>query len=360
MIRRTYLLLLFCFLAGCSSFGKGLVEGFIDAQEKKKEDVSCTIMSSGFDGLLRSKEKIIKVLLVHGIGNHVAGHSMAFMLELAKRMGMDTLHRDFKEINLQNDAGEFVGILRVYRFKNSASGYQVVFYEQTWSGITAPIKEQLSYDTTKEYAQKRSAVNAHMKYYLNTTLPDTAIYFGPKGSAILSSAEQSFCWMTNYSYNELPDNVQKHCILSANKAMKSLSKENFVFITNSLGSRIAIDALEQMADKIRLLPKDNLEAQKALNLLREKEITVFMLANQLPLLQMGKSSPKNVGQRHNYCSVEGDKYHQRLFKLLNIIAISDPNDLLCYGLEPNSADKYFDATLCPQISNVSITKVKLK
>ena len=194
-----------------------------------------------------------------------------------------------------------------------------------------------------------------MKYYLNTTLPDTAIYFGPKGYDMLSSSKQSFCWMTNYSYEELPDNVLQHCILSADKAMNSLSKENFVFITNSLGSRIAIDALQQMADKIRLLPKDKVEVQKALKLLREKEITIFMLANQLPLLQMGRTAPANIGQRHNYCSVDGDKYHQRLFKLLNIVAISDPNDLLSYGLEPNSADKYLDSALCPQISNVSIT-----
>ena len=46
-----------------------------------------------------------------------------------------------------------------------------------------------------------------------------------------------------------------------------------------------------------------------------------MLANQLPLLQMGRTAPANIGQRHNYCSVDGDKYHQRLFKLLNIVAI---------------------------------------
>ena len=46
----------------------------------------------------------------------------------------------------------------------------------------------------KEYAQKRSAVNARMKHYLNTTLPDTVIYFSPKGEDMLSSSKQSFCW----------------------------------------------------------------------------------------------------------------------------------------------------------------------
>ena len=355
MRKHIFLLLGLFFLTACSSFSKGLVEGFIDAQEKKKDDVSCSIMSSGFDGLQRSKEKTIKVLLVHGIGNHVPGHSMAFMLDLAKRMGMNTLHRDFKEIKMTDEQGNFVGTLRVYRFKNHLTGNNIVFYEQTWSSITAPIKENLSYDTTKEYAQKRSAVNAQMKYYLNSTLPDTVIYFGQKGETLLSSATQSFCWMTNYSYDDLPDNVQENCSVSAKKAIDSLSKENFVFITNSLGSQIAIDALQQMAQKIYALPKANSDTQKALSLLREKEITIFMLANQLPLLQMGRTQPLHIGQWKDYCSVDGKKYHQRLFKLLNIVAISDPNDLLSYGLEPNSADKYLDSALCPQVSNVSIT-----
>ena len=348
-------LLCLLFLSGCSSFGRGLVEGFMDAQEKKKQDVSCSIMSAGFDGLKRSKEKVMKVLLVHGIGNHVPGHSMSFMLDLADRLGMDTVKRNHKEIRLQNEKGDFVGILRVYHFKNQISGHSIVFYEQTWSGITDDLKNNLSYDTTRAYAKNRSVVNGQMKYYLNTTLPDTAIYFGPKGDLMLSSSIQSFCWMTNYSYDDLPDKATSLCSVSAQKAAKSLSKENFVFITNSLGSRIAIDALQQMAEKIRTLPQDDMQLQKTLKLLREKEVTVFMLANQLPLLQMGKNPPEHVGLRDAYCSDKGDRRNLRLFKGLNVVAISDPNDLLSYGLEPDAADKYFDSALCPQVSNVSIT-----
>jgi hypothetical protein len=312
-------------------------------------------MSSGFDGLKRSKEKVIKVLLVHGIGNHVPGHSVSFILDLANRMGLDTMDRRYKEIRLQNQQGVFVGILRAYHFENKTSGHSVIFYEQTWSGITDELKNDLAYDTTREYAKNRSAVNGQMKYYLNSTLPDTAIYLGPKGDLMLSSSIQSFCWMTNYSYEDLLDKGNEFCSASAETAFESLSKENYVFITNSLGSRIAIDALQQMAEKIRSLPSDNNQYQKTLNLLREKEITIFMLANQIPLLQMGKVPPEHVGMRDAYCSVDGDRYNLRLFKGVNIVAISDPNDLLSYGLEPDSADKYFDSALCPKISNVSIT-----
>ena len=354
---KKYVLMAFllCFLSGCSSFGRGLVEGFMDAQEKKKEEMGCTILSAGFSGLQRAEEDSIKVLFVHGIGHHTPGYGLPFINQLALKMGMDAMSFDTKKIQMIDEKGQFVGHLNVYRFLNKDTGKSVVFYEQTWSGITEPIKKALAYDTMSAYAPYRSAVNAQMKFFMNSTLPDTTIYFGPDGEKMINSSLQSFCWMTNFDYEELPDNVEKFCNITAQKAIAGLSKDNFVFITNSLGSRITIDALQQIAEKITHLPKGNDKVQKALELLRQKEITIFMLANQLPLLQLGRKAPLHVGQRNDFCLPTGKNYHQRLFKLLNVVAISDPNDLLSYALEPDSADTYFDSAFCPVISNVSIT-----
>ncbi len=352
---KKYLVLFLLLLGGCTSLGRGLMEGYIDARDKKKDDVHCSIMSEGFEGLQRAEENTIKVLLVHGIGSHVAGHSMVFMSRIAQKMGMDTLQREYKEIQMENKAGQPVGTLRVYRFMNEKIGRSVIFYEQTWSDITEALKKDLAYDNTLAYAQNRSRLNAQMKLYLNASLPDTTIYFGPEGKRMLDSSLQSFCWMTNFSFDELPKGGQKYCLAAPKQAIESLSEENFVFITNSLGSRITIDALQLIADEMNDVPKDDVDLKKATGLLQNKNITVFMLANQLPLLQMGRSAPKHVGQYDAFCTPNGEKYNQRLFKNLNIVAISDPNDLLSYGLEPASADKFFDNALCPKISNVSIT-----
>lgn len=342
-------------LAGCSSLGRGLMEGYFDAQNKKKDEVSCMILSAGFSGLQQAKQKITNVLLVHGIGTHVPGHSMAFMLDISQKMGLDTLNRDYKEIQMINSTDQPVGVLRVYRFLNEKTQRSVVFYEQTWSEITDPIKQSLSYDTTKEYAKDRSAVNAKMKFYMNSTLPDTAIYFGPEGERMKASSLQAICWMTNYTFDQLPSRARQYCTPSPKQAINSLKDENFAFITNSLGSRIAIDALQQMAEEMRAYPKKTAESKKAVELLQNKEITVFMLANQLPVLQLGRPAPKHKGKKQDYCFENGLLYDQRIFRRLNVVAISDPNDLLSYGLEPDASDKYLDNALCPEISNVSVT-----
>ncbi len=348
-----FLLLLLC---GCASFGRGLMQGFMEEQNKKKNDVSCTLISSGFPGLQRVKESVIKVLLVHGIGNHTPGHSMAFMLDISKKMGMDELVSPYKQIQMRNKDGDAVGILRVYRFSNAKTGKSVIFYEQTWSQITEPFKKKLSYDNTKEYAFHRAKINEDLKKYLNETLPDSSIYLGPIGDRMLASSVQSFCWMSHFTFDQLPNNADRTCTTHPEDALQSLQNENFAFITNSLGSRIAIDSLQLIAEKMQMKTTDKATVE-ALKALQNKEITIFMLANQLPLLQMGKKPPRHQGEEKAFCIPDGLKYDERLFKKLYVVAISDPNDLLSYGLQPESVDSYLDSALCPEVSNVSITTV---
>ena len=348
---RHFILLIAClFLTSCASFGRGMIQGFLD--NKSEQPLECLIWSAGFPGLAPLNEHTIKILLVHGVGNHTPGHSTAFMLALTQPLGMIRQDRDYKEIQLQNTQNQSVGTLRIYRFTNPDANKQMIFYELTWSAITFPQKRLLSYDTNQEFSAPRALFNKEAKKYLNDTLPDPLIYLGPDGQKMLDSAVQSFCWMTNYTYDELPETENTTCHIGARAAINSLKNDNFAFITSSLGSRIVIDALQVVAHQIAL---SNGEAKTALSLLQQKEIMIFMLANQLPLLQMGRTKPENQGQISAFCSPTGTLYHERLFKKLFVIAFSDPNDLLSYALEPNTADTYFDSKLCPEISNVSLT-----
>jgi len=79
-----------------------------------------------------------------------------------------------------------------------------------------------------------------------------------------------------------------------------------------------------------------------------------MLANQLPLLQLGRKDPEVTEQIEEYCTEEGPNYHQRLFKELKIMAFSDPNDILSYEITPEFAHKRMDSRICPRMTNVSI------
>lgn len=48
------------------------------------------------------------------------------------------------------------------------------------------------------------------------------------------------------------------------------------------------------------------------------------------------------------------RYGRRLFKGVNIVAFSDPNDILSYAIPQTFADKYLDSRICPRVTNVSV------
>lgn len=340
-------------LAGCSSIGRGIAEAILDKKEETPNK-ECLIWSDGFTGLSADQRKTIKVMLTHGVGVKTPGHSTAFMLALTKLLDFPQMDRDYKEIKLHNNKGDSVGTLRMYRFFNDKTGKEIIFYEQTWSGITIPLKAKLYYDTTGEYSAPRADYNAVLKKYANDTLVDPMAYLGPKGGLMLDSSMQSFCYMVMYKYQDLPARSESACQIEAKDSLKSLREDDFAFVTHSLGSRLTIDTLQEIASRLKKAEKIDPQALKALHLLQSKEIPVFMMANQLPLLQIGRPLPKNVGKYEQFCKKGGKNYARRLFSRLDIVAFSDPNDLLSYAIEPNSIDSYLDSQICPAITNVSI------
>ena len=98
---------------------------------------------------------------------------------------------------------------------------------------------------------------------------------------------------------------------------------------------------------------------KATQALQTKHIPIFMLSNQLPMLQLGRELPEVAGQEASYCDPKGADYKKRMVSETGIIAFSDPNDLLSYGIPPGFAEKYIDSRLCAKITNVNINIAKI-
>ena len=84
-----------------------------------------------------------------------------------------------------------------------------------------------------------------------------------------------------------------------------------------------------------------------------------MLANQLPLLELGRKPATVRGQIAEYCSPDGELRSQQILGKLPIYAFSDPNDILSYPIPPNFADEYLDSRLCPKVTNITINVAKL-
>ncbi|MDO9167600.1 MAG: hypothetical protein Q7U18_00670 [Methylobacter sp.] len=339
-------------LSGCASLGKGMAEAFLEKQQSVDIRV-CDIRGKPFDGLapfLGNKQGKMKVLMVHGVGNHWPGYSTQFVEKLAEELDLPVMSAQYKNISLTSrfDSSKNLGNLRINRLLSKDKSRELMFYELTWSAITAKQKEVLAYDNSGEYAFRRAEVNDLMKKFSNDTSPDPIIYLGESREDILVSFGQSLCWMTKSNWTDLPDDVKQACSFNDDTTATNMRIDQYAFISHSLGSRIIIDGMQRIASFLDKRDADFAEA------LKNKEIPIYMMSNQLPMLQLGRKLPDVSNQKAAYCQPNGEKYNQRMLSKTPIIAFSDPNDLLSYAIPHGFVEKYLDSRLCVDVTNINI------
>ncbi|WP_427550987.1 hypothetical protein ACQE3D_15805 [Methylomonas sp. MS20] len=344
---------------GCSSIGKGITEAILEKQDQEDTRV-CEIKGDKFNGIkpqLEVPKRTMKVLMVHGVGNHLPGYSTQFMEKLTKELDLTVTSKNVKNIQLADTTvpEKPLGNLRINRYLDASQTQELLFYELTWSEITAKEKEVLSYDNSGEQSFRRAEVNDLLKKFSNDTGPDPIIYLGEKREDILSAFAQSFCWMIQGDWNSLPDEVRQVC---TTKNVTPFYNDSYAFVSHSLGSRITIDGLQKIAAKLG--NGETASYYTALtNILKNKEIPIYMMSNQLPMLQLGRSLPEVANQSAAYCRADGAKYAERIMAKTSIIAFSDPNDLLSYAIPHDFANKYLDSRLCVNVTNININVARV-
>jgi hypothetical protein len=366
-------------LSGCSSFAEGVTTALIKSGEDEHPE-QCEVVGPAFEGMeaaMRAPSEQspasgngqpaskTKVMVVHGIGPAERDYSVRLQRNLTRELGLNVRNRRSKRIELRDPAfeGTDLGSLTISRYLNDEGTQEILFYELVWAEITAREKRVLAYDTSERYRSRRASINHIAKEFLNDRISDPLIYVGESHTKILKSVDQAMCWTLYSDWNELPDRAVQACDRHEMASVDDLKGYQWVVITHSLGSRIVIDTMEFQA---RVVLKqfqseaDAMKRNKARELLRAwkaQTIQVYMLANQLPLLQLGRGEPEVVGQIDSYCLPEGDHYEERIVKELQVIAFSDPNDLLSYAIPPAYADEHMDSRLCPMVVNVSVNVV---
>jgi hypothetical protein len=347
-------------LGGCAGFGKGVVQGLLDDAEEK-DNRSCQIWSKGFDGIgaaMEQTEGKAKVLMIHGVGHHIPGYSTILLENLAKELDLTVMESPFKELTLGDldDPSKDLGNLRLNRLISKDRSRELLFYELTWSSISKPEKEVLEYDNSGEYSFRRAKVNNILKAFSNDAIADPMIYLGEKQEDIQKSVSQSYCWMISNDWNDFPSGIHKGCDLSGPGRFVNAEKDDFIFISHSLGSRITIDSFQRVAAQLnkKEFQEKFPDIKKLQSVVQQKEVTIFMLSNQLPLLQLGRSLPEVLGEQEKYCSPKGSNFAERFSSQTHIVAFSDPNDLLSYAIPPGFKDKYLDSRMCPKVSNINI------
>ncbi|TVP82270.1 MAG: hypothetical protein EA346_03060 [Thioalkalivibrio sp.] len=182
---------------------------------------------------------------------------------------------------------------------------------------------------------------------------DPLVYVGAGRQKILSAIRQSMCWAYSTEWGEFPE-APAQCRQDDPRYGSRLKMDRFFFVTHSLGSRIVLDALETTADDLFAQLDSDTETSPFLTNLQHHTVTVFMLANQLPLLQAGFDPVPVTGQIGAYCMPDAPLYDRRIVARTRVIAFSDPNDLLSYPIPDDFVQYGIDSRLCPTVVNMSL------
>jgi hypothetical protein len=387
MIRVSVFLLL-AFVGGCSSFGEGFGRALMQKQEQE-DTRACFIRGPAFDGIEQLIDKAeepgpksggdLKVLMVHGIGTHLPGYSTRLAENLARELDLNVVDREPKTVSLRlpieketlevtssrgvmrGKSGDDNGKLTVHRYRGKNSQQRMIFYELTWSEITEADKKIIAYDDSGEYSFRRAGVNNDLKHFVNSHLPDPLIYLGDAQLNIQLSVSQALCWMFTRDYDQIPKRTDELCQFQQFPPTQ-VREDSYVFVSHSLGSRILTDALQlvtaSMARIEQLEASENVTAWR--DSLRNESLTIFMLSNQLPLLQLGRDVPEVTNQYDDYCTDDGKYRDKRVFRKSSIIAFSDPNDILSWAVPSGYEDANMDSRLCPSLVNVIINIAEVK
>lgn len=360
-------------VSACSSLTKGVVQALM-SDEEKLDDRQCWIRGRPFYGLESmiadhndtadtkhhsvqltiqptvSKTVPLKILKVHGIGSHQPGYANRLFENLVRVLDFPVVEETIKTIDLAHPQyPEGLGVLQIHRYFDQSQQRELIFYELTWDAIVESEKQTLAFDNSTQVSDKRTGFNHMMKTFVNDTMPDALMYNSWLREPIQMSVAQAMCWMLSETWEGLPRSGRAHCDLNRTDFW-SQAQQDIAIISHSLGSRIVIDALQAAAERIVDDPAESAIAKK----LQDTKINLYMLSNQLPLLQLGQEIPQVTNQINAICDKNSPRYAERFFEKLQIVAFSDPNDLFSYTIPPNYINQKIDSRLCPRLTNVVI------
>lgn len=352
-------------LSGCASISKGITEAILDREAE--DDRQCWITGRPFGGLdslfpVETSQDVstsnpgkLKVMMVHGIGSHKPGYSYELLDGLVAQFGFENMDETVKTIPMSHPEYSELGVLRVHRYMNLQRSREMLFYELTWDPIVEAEKQLLSFDNAAESSVRRTSFNHTLKTFINDTVPDVLMYSTKYREPIQLSVAQAACWMMSEKWEKLPNNLKSHCDVNRPDYWSQIDS-SVAIISHSMGSRISLDTLQEARARVVKRPGYELVSDK----IKSKPVYLYMLSNQLPLLQLGQPLPEIHDQLSSMCAPKGDRYDERFFDKLQIVAFSDPNDLFSYAVSPEYINRYVDSRLCPSVTNVIIEVAKVQ
>jgi hypothetical protein len=293
----------------------------------------CTILSvrkitNDFEGLdaalarSRSDGGTLRILFIHGMGHTDSGYSEPVMQGVAARLSLAKVET-LPQIAIKKENHTY-GEINITKY-SGAGGRKISVYELTWSATTDPLKER-QFKTDRTYSGDRVFLNRKLKTELvNERLADPVLYIG--------------------RYR----NHMQFPIMRAVKAVLNdfAPQDEVAVITYSLGSYMCYDTLLKMSRGESIMGERDYSAGVVRDLVGQTNY-VFMLANQLPLLELSEvsnpislrqtssSAVKSLAEIRRQNRPKSAAQRQPAVLPLHLVAFSDPNDLLSYPLDQHS------------------------
>jgi hypothetical protein len=237
----------------------------------------------------------------------------------------------------------------LYRSNLPTSGGTIRASAVVWSPVLKPLKSQLCYDQSVKsascnaasqpapaYPYQRAQLNRALKDgLLDDCLADAIIYQGKSRDAISEQMQSALLTAIGAA--------KARSTKAEAAAAASTEQTPLVVITESLGSKVAFDALYKL-----LTSNDSTERAAGVRTL-ERTTQIFMGANQMPLLALADQSidgqqSLRVDDKSYPPDPLGAVLQLRMSQTTGpvgptprVIAFTDPNDLLSYILVPSRA-----------------------
>jgi len=274
-----------------------------------------TPTSGPFAGLrMLAPTKPLKVLVVHGMCTHDSSWVQGWTGAMAKAFGSTGVQR-------QSDAvGKIV--TEHYDFDDHGRKVEVTF--AIWSPETQGVKAALAYDSGSNFRYKRAKFNGMAKSILiNDCFADPVIY---SGSLAPGSVGESLRLDMAGVVCRFLGGVWKDEKCSGAETWTARA-----FITESLGSKLLVDAVDRLSTA-------NAEQAAPVRAALVQTRAIYMLANQLPLLRLAEAragtalAQSATPDLRWFGAARGQINATDRSAPLQVVAFTDPNDQFSYRL----------------------------
>jgi hypothetical protein len=298
-------LLLLIFSAGCIPFPYRCYDGSFSGLSERLRETAAT-------------NAVLHVVMVHGMGNHCPGYGDVLAANLGRELQL--VSADSPKTNPLPSSLGVTNWLREFGYRSTNKVVQ--FHELTWTPTTFALKAK-AFDYDRRLASERVLVNRWIKHdVMEEGLGDALLYLNPAFR------------------DKLQEPIQQTL---EHVADQTSPNDSIILIASSLGSKMTFDTVDRLVDSSSTVAHFS-----------ERTTDVLMLANQIALLSLATDTNlsatfhperslrrflehsrnlKNARRQRSPARAEPENTNQIT---INVVAATDPNDLLSYPVSTNN------------------------